>query len=131
MKLKTYRDLTAWQKAMDLVVASYGLSRGFPTEERFGLTSQLQRAAVSVPANIAEGYGRRHRREYLYHLSNARGSLAELETHVALAVRLEYVGREEAVEVWELSQEVGRILNRLMASLTGASPRPAPLNPKP
>jgi len=131
MKLKTYRDLTAWQKAMDLVVASYGLSRGFPTEERFGLTSQLQRAAVSVPANIAEGYGRRHRREYLYHLSIARGSLAELETHVALAVRLEYVGREEAVEVWELSQEVGRILNRLMASLTGASPRPAPLNPKP
>ena len=121
--LNTYRGLTVWQKAMDLVVASYRLSMRFPTEERYGLTSQLRRAAVSVPANIAEGYGRKHRREYLHHLSIARGSLAELETHVALAVRLEFVTREEALEVWDLSQEVGRILNKLIASLEETRPR--------
>jgi len=120
MTLKTYRDLTVWQKAMDLVVAVYGLSRRLPAEERFGLMSQMQRASVSVPANIAEGYGRIHRGEYVHHLSIARGSLAELETHVAIAVRLEYVAREDAVEVWNLAQEVGKMLSSLIQSLNKA-----------
>ena len=121
MTLKTYRDLTVWQKAMDLVVAVYGLSRRLPAEERFGLMSQMQRASVSVPANIAEGYGRIHRGEYVHHLSIARGSLAELETHVAIAVRLQYVAREDAVEVWNLAQEVGKMLSSLIQSLNKAA----------
>ena len=122
MTLKTYRDLTVWQKAMDLVVAVYELSRRLPAEERFGLMSQMQRASVSVPANIAEGYGRIHRGEYVHHLSIARGSLAELETHVAIAVRLEYVAREDAVEVWNLAQEVGKMLSSLIQSLNETGP---------
>ena len=117
MELKTYRELDVWQKAMDLVVAAYSLSKGFPSEEKFGLTGQLRRAAVSIPANIAEGYGRSHRGEYLQHLSIARGSLAELETHLTVAVRLSFIDRSDAIESWSLSQEVGKMLNELMRSL--------------
>ncbi len=117
MGLKTYRDLQVWQKAMDLVVATYHLSKSFPSNERFGLVSQTQRAAVSIPANIAEGYGRIHRGDYVRHLSIARGSLAELETHVTIAVRLEFITRDQAMEVWDLSQEVGRMLNKLIRAL--------------
>jgi four helix bundle protein len=87
MSLKSYRDLEVWQKAMDLVEEVYRIAERFPSQEKYGLTGQLQRAAVSIPANIAEGYGRMHRKEYLQHLSIAKGSLAEVETHLALAVR--------------------------------------------
>ncbi len=117
MGLTTYRDLEAWQKGMELVEGLYRLSADFPGEEKFGLTSQLRRAVVSVPANIAEGYGRSHRGDYLHHLSIARGSLAEAETLLTLAVRLGFAHREEAVPAWELSQRTGQILNRLIASL--------------
>jgi four helix bundle protein len=79
--METYRELEVWKTAMDLVVAVYELSRKLPASERFGLASQMQRSAVSVPANIAEGYGRAHRKEYLNHLSIANGTLQELETH--------------------------------------------------
>lgn len=116
-EIRTYRDLEVWKKAMDLVAGVYGLSKRFPSEERFGLTSQLQRAAVSIPANIAEGHARKHRGDYLHHLSIARGSLAELETHLTIAVRLEYVTRDEAMEVWDYAQEVGKMLNKLIRSL--------------
>ncbi|HOW19678.1 MAG TPA: four helix bundle protein, partial [Phycisphaerae bacterium] len=88
MALQTYRDLEAWQRAIDLVEAVYVLTRGFPNAERFGLTSQTQRASVSIPSNIAEGYGRSHRGDYLHHLSMARGSLMELEIQLTIAVRL-------------------------------------------
>lgn len=117
MPLKTYRDLAVWQKAMDLVVTVYELSRRLPSEERFGLASQMQRPSVSVPANIAEGYGRVHRGDYLHHLSIARGSPAELETHVTIAVRLNFITREQAMEGWNLCQEVGKMLNKLIQSL--------------
>ncbi len=122
MALKSYRDLDIWQKAMDLVVAAYETSRAFPSEKRFGLASQLRKAAVSIPANIAEGYGRMYRGDYVRHLSIARGSLAELETHLAIAVRLDYVTREGAMACWDLSQEVGKMLTRLIQSL-GSSER--------
>ena len=102
---------------MDLVVMVYEISKGLPSQERYGLASQMQRAAVSVPANIAEGYGRIHRGDYLHHLSIARGSLAELETHVAIAVRLNFLTRERAMEGWSLCQEVGKMLNKLIESL--------------
>jgi len=117
MALKSYRDLDVWQKAMDLVVVAYETSRAFPSEERFGLASQLRKAAVSIPANIAEGYGRMYRGDYVRHLSIARGSLAELETHLAIAVRLDFITREDAMPCWDLSQEVGKMLTRLMQSL--------------
>ncbi|MGQ0633168.1 MAG: four helix bundle protein [Planctomycetaceae bacterium] len=91
MSISSYRDLQVWQRGMDLVVACYRLAKRFPDEERFGLVSQLQRAAVSVPANIAEGRGRSTTRDFLRHLSIACGSLAELETHIAIGVRLGYV----------------------------------------
>ncbi len=90
MAAKSYRYLEVWQKSMDLVEAVYRLTVEFPKAEKYGLASQMQRAAVSVPANIAEGYGRTHRGDYTHHLSIARGSFAELETLVTIAVRVRY-----------------------------------------
>lgn len=117
MALQTYRDLLVWQKAMDMVVAVYELSRKLPPEERGGLTSQMQRAAASIPANIAEGYGRVHRGDYLRHLSIARGPFAELETHIIIATRLGFLQREDTKPVWKIIQEAGKLLNGLIRSL--------------
>lgn len=88
-----------------------------PAVERFGLTNQMQRSAVSVPANIAEGNGRLHRGEYLHHLSIARGSLMELETHLTLAVRLKFLGRRAVLPVWNKCEDMARLLNALITSL--------------
>ncbi len=137
MSLRSYRELDVWKLAMDLVENVYRLTRSFPADERFGMTSQLQRAAISVPANIAEGYGRTHRGDYLHHLSIARGSLMEVETHLALAARLKFVTREQALQSWRILQDVGKMLNKLIRSLE--SPRagraksllPGTLNPDP
>jgi len=115
--LQTYRDLTVWQKAMDLVTEIYSLTKTFSDDERFGLTSQLRRSLVSIPSNIAEGYGRDHRGDYLRFLSIANGSLKEAETQVILANRLEYITREQSRQVWELMQVVGKLLNGLIRSL--------------
>ena len=117
MNTRTYRDLLVGKRAMDLVEAVYKLSEQFPEREKFGLTSQMQRAAVSVPANIAEGYGRVHRGDYVHHLSIARGSLAELETHVAIGVRLGYANREDALHVWEIAQDVGKMLRSMIQTM--------------
>ena len=127
MALKTYRALEVWQKGMELVEAIYLLTGEFPAAEKFGLSSQLQRAAVSVPANIAEGYGRTHRGDYLHHLSMARGSLMELETLLTIAAKLKYVRRPDAVRVWRLTQSVGQMLNKLIAALKV----PGTLTPQP
>jgi len=135
MVLKTYRELEVWQKAMDLTVSVYRLSGKLPVTETYGLTSQLQRSAVSIPANIAEGYGRLHRGDYLHHLSIARGSLAELETHLTLAVRLGFLVREGVLETWNLAQEVGQMLTKLVKSLEGTAtnrnPKPETRKPRP
>jgi four helix bundle protein len=119
--LKSYRDLDVWKKSIDLVEQIYRLTKGFPSDERFGLTSQANRAACSIPANIAEGYGRHHRGDYLRFLSIARGSVAELETHIIVAVRLGFVTKEATKECWHLAQEVGKMLAALVRSL---DPRP-------
>jgi len=136
MALKSYRDLEVWQKAIELVESVYKLTKKFPAEERFGLTSQLQRAAISIPANIAEGYGRSHLGDYLHHLSIGRGSLAELETHPVIAVRLKFVSREDTLDVWNLSQRVGQMLTKLIQSLRPSQSQSpvrttAPRTPKP
>ncbi|HSH95711.1 MAG TPA: four helix bundle protein [Roseimicrobium sp.] len=117
MAIQTYRDLLVWKRAMQLVEVVYRLSAEFPADERYGLKSQVQRAAVSVPANIAEGYGRTHRGDYLHHLSIARGSLMEVETHLALAARLKLVSRDDVMPCWEIAQKVGQLLNKLIVSL--------------
>ena len=117
MHLKSYRDLEVWQKAMDLVVGCYRMTEQFPKTELYGLTSQLQRAAVSIPANIAEGQGRSHTREFLNHLSVAYGSLMEVETHLEIAARLEYLDQAELHRLLDQTGEIGRMLNRLMQAL--------------
>jgi four helix bundle protein len=122
MEIRSHRDLLVWQKALDLVVACYELSKRFPDREKFGLSSQLQQAAVSVPANIAEGHGRRATRAYVNHLSIANGSLAELETHVLLAVRLGYVTDDGTVPSLSLIEEVRRMLASLRNKLSEQLP---------
>jgi len=116
-KVTSYRDLTVWQRAMDLVDVIYELTKSFPKDERFGLTAQLQRCSVSIPSNIAEGHGREHLREYVHHLSISNGSLMELETQVLIASRRRYVDVEEVKRVLGLSRVVGRLLAGLVRAL--------------
>jgi four helix bundle protein len=116
----SFKELIAWQKAMDMAQSVYGLTAKWPTQERYGLCSQTQRAAVSVPANIAEGHERRTRKEYLRFLAIASGSLAELETHLLLAERLDYANAMETDEVVRQVQEVGRIVRGIERSLAAS-----------
>jgi len=120
MPLKSYRELRVWQAAMDLVVAVYRVTKMWPDSERFALTNQAQRAAVSVPSNIAEGYGRAHRKEYLHMLSIARGSLAELETQLIIAHRLGYSTKADLNDCWRQAQKTGRLLRAHIDSLVQA-----------
>jgi four helix bundle protein len=113
----SFRDLRVWQEAMDLTEDVYALTRMFPKHELYGLTSQMQRAAVSVAANIAEGHTRHHLAEYLNHISIARASLAELETHLELARRLAYAQGDETAAIIERCGLLGRRLNALRRSL--------------
>ena len=117
MKVKNYQELIVWQKAMDLVEDVYKSSRDFPREEIYALTSQIRRAAVSIPSNIAEGQGRRTTLDFLRHLSIAYGSLREVETQILIARRLRYVTQTRVDEVMDFAGEVGRLLNGLMNSL--------------
>jgi four helix bundle protein len=119
--VRSYKDLLAWQKSMDLVAAVYRASQGFPKEEIFGLVSQIRRASVSVPSNIAEGHARTSRKEFQYFLSNARGSLAELETQLTIAHQLEYIDETAINQLLDRLGEVGRILNGLLAALKRSS----------
>jgi len=115
--IKNYRDLDVWHKSMDLVVNCYNVTKLFPKHELYGLTSQLQRAAVSVPANIAEGRQRQHRKEFRQFLSIAQGSLAELETHLEIAVRLGYTDTKHTTKINEQTQRVSRMLHGLKIAL--------------
>ena len=116
-KVTTYRDLEVWKTSMDLVEAIYKISRYFPKDERFSLTDQIRRASVSVPSNIAEGWGRSRTKEYLHHIAFACGSLMEVETQLIIAVRLDYAKKEDAAPVWELTSRTGKMLNRLKVAL--------------
>jgi len=116
--IKSHRDLIVWQKAMDLVVLIYKATEAFPKHELYGLTSQLRRAAASIPANIAEGQGRRSKPEFCQFLGNARGSLLELDTHLELALRLKYLTASQHERIQKDVVEVGRLTNGLLRSLT-------------
>ncbi|AQR61503.1 hypothetical protein BZG35_07445 [Brevundimonas sp. LM2] len=115
--VKSYRDLKVWQRAMDLAVAAYELTRGFPRDEQFGLTSQIRRATVSTAANIAEGYGRSTKGAYLSFLRIAQGSLKEVETHLILATRVSVCTETATKPLLEETDELGRMLRALIVRL--------------
>jgi len=121
--VRTYRDLTVWQRAMDLVVLAYRLGKRLPKEELYGLISQIRRAATSIPANIAEGQGLRYTGEFLKFLGIANGSLMELETHIIASQRLGLVTDADVKEPLEVAAHVGRMLAGLMRRLEERTPR--------
>ncbi len=114
---QSFRDLVVWKRSMDLVERIYMLSRRFPADERFGLTSQLRRATVSVPSNIGEGARRKKTKAFLNHLDIALGSQAEVEVQVEIARRLGYVSEPDYKKTQAEIEEIGRMLNGLFASL--------------
>ncbi len=115
--IRNYRDLIAWQKAMDMIEDIYRSSKEFPRDEMYGLTSQIRRAAVSVASNIAEGEGRDNPREFAHFLRIANGSLREAETQTLIAERLKYLTAEQSAQIMDRTSEVGRILTGLRKSL--------------
>jgi four helix bundle protein len=112
-----YKDLIAWQKAMDLVTDIYKITDSFPKREIYSLTDQIRRAAVSVPSNIAEGQAHHSHREFLHFLRHSAGSLAEVEAQLLIAERIGYIEHAATAPLIEKAHEVGRILNGLIASL--------------
>jgi four helix bundle protein len=117
---KNYRDLVAWQLAMDLTVAVYEATAGYPVDERFGLVAQMRKAAVSIPSNIAEGQGRRSRGAFCQHLSIAHGSLRELETQLILSGRLRFLPDAPCQKHLARMSEVGRLITGLSMAVSGA-----------
>jgi four helix bundle protein len=117
MSIRSYRDLLVWQKSMDLVEEAYRVTGGFSKHEIYGLSSQVQRATVSIPANIAAGHDRDSTKEYLRHLAIAAGSLAEVETLIIVALRLKYLERRLHDDVLTACESIGRMLRNLQRAL--------------
>ena len=117
MTVKSYQELETWQVAMRLVAEVYRVTKEFPKEELYGLTNQLRRAAVSVPSNIAEGQGRDSTKEFLHHLSIARGSLYETETQLLIARQLDYIKQADADSLFATIASIGRLINGFSRSL--------------
>jgi four helix bundle protein len=117
MPVQSYRDLIAWQKAMDLVIDIYNSTHSFPKSETYGLISQLRRAAVSVPSNIAEGHGRRTTGEFKQFLGHALGSIMEIETQILIGERLGYIDSTKSRLLLGRTTEIGKIVNGLVRSL--------------
>ena len=111
----SYRELIVWQRAMDLVMDVYRTTKRFPKEETYGLAAQMRRAAVSIPSNIAEGQGRYSRKELVQFLTHARGSLLELQTQIEISGALAYLGDRELGDLKSKANEVGRLLNGMLA----------------
>jgi four helix bundle protein len=116
-KIRNYRDLAVWQRGMDIALQVYQVTKDFPPDERFGLTSQLRRAAVSVPANIAEGHARSSTKDYLRYIAIAIGSRAETATFIELAGRLNYGNINEVRKIFEMTTEERKMLRALQKSL--------------
>ena len=116
--MQTYRDLTVWQKSMQLVKATYELIKHFPKEENYALSDQMRRAVISIPSNIAEGYGRSSDKDYAHFLSISRGSTFELDTQIRAAIMLDYISEEQAKESLVLCEECTKILNTLIKNRT-------------
>jgi four helix bundle protein len=116
-RVRFFRDLTVWQKSMELTVAVYGLTKSFPREEAFGLTSQLRRSAVSIPSNIAEGQGRSNTREFQQFLGIARGSNCELQTQLDIARRIGLGDAQLINEAESMSHEIGKMIFTILEKL--------------
>ena len=117
MSLNSYRDLEVWQFGIALTRQVYELTRQFPKHEVYGLCSQMQRAAVSIPANLAEGHARSSTKEFLHHLSIARGSLAELETMLTIAEELQYSQSSQTAGLFQACDRISRMMSGLRQSL--------------
>jgi len=130
MRVRSYKDLSVWQKAMELVEECYRATNSFPRSEEFGLKSQMRRAAVSIPSNIAEGNVRHASNDYCRFLAIALGSSAELETQIEVARRLELIAEQDAVRLTQHCQEVGRMLYGLRFSIARHRIPSAHLNPE-
>ena len=115
--IESFRDLLVWQKAMFFAQRVYEISRSFPNEEKFSLTSQVHRSSLSIPSNIAEGFGRGSRADYKRFLQIARGSLYESQTQLELAVKLNFLRHEDFQELENIATEVGKMLNGLISKL--------------
>jgi four helix bundle protein len=112
--MKTYRDLIVWQKSVHFVTVIYKITKTFPKDEVFGLISQMRRCSVSIPSNIAEGYGRRAKKDYLRFLQIAMGSVYELQTQLEISQNLKYLTSNQLEEIYELSREIERMLSSLI-----------------
>ena len=123
--IRSFRDLIAWQKDMDLCEQVYALSKAFPPDERFGLTAQMRRAAVSIPSNIAEGYGRVRTQDYVRFLNLALGSLAEVETQMLLSCRLGFRTADDIAPSRELVRELDRVLCALIRAVRASASKEA------
>ena len=121
MSVKKYEELIVWQKSMDITEMIYSLVKKLPMEERYDLSSQMRRAAVSIPSNIAEGQSRNSTKEFIHFLSIARGSKAELETQLLICIRLNYLTESEVKESQNLLGEIGRMLSALIIKLTDSN----------
>jgi four helix bundle protein len=130
--IQSYRDLEVWKKSISLIKNVYQLTAAFPKREQYGLTSQIQRSAVSVAANIAEGRSRQSTQEFLYHLNVAYGSLAETETHMFIASELGFLSSAVLEKLLIDSAEIGKMINGLVRSLESKKiPDPRSLTPDP
>ena len=115
--MDSYQDLIVWQKSMQLVKEVYTLVKTLPKEEQFALSDQMRRAVVSIPSNIAEGYGRNSTNDYIRFLNIARASKYELDTQIQICVMLNYISKEKTATALELSEEIGRMINALIKKL--------------
>ncbi|AEH88323.1 MULTISPECIES: four helix bundle protein [Mesorhizobium] len=116
-KINSYKDLIVWQQSMDLAIAAYFLTKTWPKEELYGLTSQIRRSATSIPANIAEGYGRDNRGSYQQFLRIAQGSTKELETHLQIAERIGLATHDQANQLLLATEAIGKMLRQLIIKL--------------
>ena len=119
--IKSYKDLDVWKAAMELATDVYGVTKGFPKEEIYGLTSQMRRASVSIASNIAEGYGRESTAQFVQFLRISQGSSKELETQILIAERVGTLGSEQASTLMKLSDDVGKMLRGLIRALEAKS----------
>jgi four helix bundle protein len=115
--IKTYRDLKIWQKSIEMVTVIYKLTSHFPNRELFGITSQIRRSSISIPSNIAEGYGRYSRKEYIRFLGISLGSLYEMQTQLQISLNLGYLSSENFHSLSEGSKEIERMLSGLIRKL--------------
>ena len=128
--IQSYKDLIVWQKAMQMTEMVYSMVKKLPKEETYALSDQMRRAAVSIPSNIAEGYGRNSKKEYIQFLSIAKGSGYELETQMILTIRIGYVTEQEILPIMNLLTEIGKIINSMISKLK-TNPKSLTPNPTP